>query len=517
MNFGKLTLALAALVLAGAMVGVVAAEGDGTLSTTIENDIGWLDSSVEPHEDVVRYGGNPSWVVEVDAGEVGTLESWAGESEERVIRAQNGERVLVSAPTEDVVDPALFGAGDGLYTLSYVQSVDYNMRVSMVEPVDPTGFEELGRVESFVTEGEFGAGKATDANTTTLSTARSNVGADGVAADGTGVTVAVVDTGLNYDSDLYGNRVVAGKDFVDDRGTIDASNGDYSAIADGNGHGSWVASAVAADPTDTSYTGIAPGADLVIARALDDDGGGETANIVDAVEWACTEQGTDIVVMSLGSPVYSESMDDQVTECATEFNTAVFIAAGNSGENPALMYLSSPADTPTTGTFAVGATTNELPSEASVASFSEVGPNDGITSVGHTVGETPDLAAPGMSLEAQVADESGTVKVRELSGTSMATPIAAGTFAVAMEADSTLQGDPAAVADRIEQSSARMPGGAENEVGHGMADAAGYADAVERDQTQVEARNDEAVSRDLFYESYSSSRIVKILTTGLGL
>ncbi|WP_165063659.1 S8 family peptidase [Paludisphaera rhizosphaerae] len=98
--------------------------------------------------------------------------------------------------------------------------------------------------------------------------------------DGTGLTVAVIDTGVNYnDADLGGgfgssNKVVAGYDFGD---------GDADPIATTSQHGTAVAGLIAG--SDANHLGVAPGADIVALKVTNSTNTADTNNIANALQW----------------------------------------------------------------------------------------------------------------------------------------------------------------------------------------------------------------------------------------
>ncbi|MGC5568980.1 S8 family peptidase, partial [Streptomyces sp. FR-108] len=108
--------------------------------------------------------------------------------------------------------------------------------------------------------------------------------------DGKGVRVAVLDTGVDANHDDLKGQVVAAKNFST---AADAS--------DKYGHGTHVASIVAGTGVKSAgkFKGVAPGAELLNGKVLDDDGYGEDSGILAGMDWAA-EQGADVVNLSLG-------------------------------------------------------------------------------------------------------------------------------------------------------------------------------------------------------------------------
>jgi serine protease len=219
------------------------------------------------------------------------------------------------------------------------------------------------------------------------------------------VTIAVVDQGVKYDhpdlTDQFGAN--KGRDFVDDDGDpypTDMSN-EY--------HGTHVAG-IASGTTDNG-TGIAgmSNSRLLSARALSPQGGGSTADIADAVQWAA-DQGADVINMSLGGGGYTNTMKNAVSY-ATSNGSLVVCAAGNDGSRG----VSYPAAYDET--VAVSA----LDQNENLADFSQYG-------------SKVDVAAPGVD----VLSAWTTSDYNRISGTSMACPAAAGVAALGKAVDSSL-------------------------------------------------------------------------------
>ncbi|WP_345512084.1 S8 family serine peptidase [Streptomyces yanii] len=194
---------------------------------------------------------------------------------------------------------------------------------------------------------------------------------------------------------------------------------------DGHGHGTHVADTVAGTGanSDGRYKGVAPGADLLIGKVLNNAGTGATSEILAGMDWA-VGQGADIVNMSLGAAVSAPGGDvlsEAVDALSDSSETLFVIAAGNSG--PGASTLGSPgiADSALT----VGA----VDKSDVLASFSSRGPRLGDNAV------KPDITAPGVGIVA--ARAKGTAMgtpvdehYTSANGTSMATPHVAGAAAV---------------------------------------------------------------------------------------
>ncbi|GGR56287.1 subtilisin family serine protease [Nocardioides luteus] len=232
--------------------------------------------------------------------------------------------------------------------------------------------------------------------------------------DGTGTTVAILDTGIDATHPDLDELVVDSRDFT--------GKGD---VGDGHGHGTHVASIIAGSGEGSAGArrGVAPGASLAIGKTLSDSGSGTDATVLAGMEWAATEVDADVVNMSLGSPdlagtdVLERAIDDLTAETGTLF----VVSASNDG--PGDQTLGSP------GTADSALTVAATDDADALAPFSSRGPRLGDFAI------KPDVSAPGVGIVA--ARASGTTMgspVDDLytsaSGTSMASPHVAGAAAI---------------------------------------------------------------------------------------
>lgn len=237
--------------------------------------------------------------------------------------------------------------------------------------------------------------------------------------DGDGVKVAVLDTGYDPKHADLANQVVASKNFVPGA-TVD----------DHFGHGTHVASILAGTGAASggSYSGVAPGADLMIGKVLDDSGSGPLSGIIKGMEWAANN-GARIVSMSLGYQAFPSGQKDPVVTALERLSTktgALFVvAAGNSG--PDRRTVLSP------GTATDALTVGAVDAQGALADFSSRGPrtDDGATK--------PEVTALGVDVIAARAANTSLGRdlsrwYTTLSGTSMATPYTAGAAAVLAQA-----------------------------------------------------------------------------------
>ncbi|MEU1839815.1 S8 family serine peptidase [Micromonospora chersina] len=226
--------------------------------------------------------------------------------------------------------------------------------------------------------------------------------------DGKGSTVAVLDTGVDTNHPDLTGKIRDAVSFVPGSDT-----------GDRRGHGTHVASTVAGTGAASGGTekGVAPGADLVIGKVLDDNGSGLNSWIIAGMEWAA--QHARVVNMSLGSQEPSDGTDPMaqaVERLTADTGTLFVIAAGNSyGEAT----IGSP------GAADAALTVAAVDGKDVRAAFSSQGPRFGDN------GLKPDISAPGVQiLAARAAQSPGTGSYVKMNGTSMATPHVAGAAAI---------------------------------------------------------------------------------------
>lgn len=217
---------------------------------------------------------------------------------------------------------------------------------------------------------------------------------------GSGITVAVIDTGITRVRDLYETKFVKGYDFVNDR----------EEAKDDNGHGTHVAGTIA-QATNNKYgvAGIAYEANLMPLKVLNSYGGGTVADIAEAIKFAA-DKGADVINMSLGGIGESQLMK-QAIDYAHRKGVAIVAAAGNENANGA----SYPARYP------------------HVIGVSAFGP-DGERAPYSNFGGGIDISAPGGSdagkILQETIDENGEGVFLGFQGTSMASPHVAGVTAL---------------------------------------------------------------------------------------
>jgi serine protease AprX len=291
-----------------------------------------------------------------------------------------------------------------------------------------------------------------------------DVAAAQFAQDGTGVGVAIIDSGVADHGDLHdasgASRVVYSQSFV----AGDATTPDKF------GHGTHVAGLIGgtgansgtANGYQAKYAGVAPNVNIINLRVLDQNGSGTDSQVIAAIQQAIALKDTyniRVINMSLGRPVFeSYTLDPvcQAVESAWQAGIVVVVAAGNRGRDNAMgthgfATIGAPANDPAVIT--VGATRTMGTAtrvDDAIASYSSRGP----TLVDHLV--KPDLVAPGNRLVSlrvagstldtkyssfEVAPLVGTPKYFRLSGTSMATPLVSGAVALMLQQNPGLTPD----------------------------------------------------------------------------
>ncbi|MFD5156987.1 S8 family serine peptidase [Streptomyces hawaiiensis] len=323
------------------------------------------------------------------------------------------------------------------------------------------------------------------------STAGMNVPGAWDTTTGTGVTVAVIDTGYVTHSDLAAN-IVGGYDFISDtavsvdgngRDSNPADPGDwYNANECGAGipastsswHGTHVAGTIAAATNNgKGVAGIAYGAKISPVRVLGKCGGYDS-DIIDAITWAsggsvsgvpANTNVAKVINMSLGGGGACSSATQSAINGAVNRGTSVVVAAGNENTNASS---SSPANCNNVITVAA---TNRAGSRASYSNY----------------GTVVDISAPGGETRTTTANgilstlNSGTKTPSSenytyYQGTSMATPHVAGLAALMKSANSALT--PAQIESAIKANARALPGTCSGGCGAGLADAAKTVQAV---------------------------------------
>ena len=257
-------------------------------------------------------------------------------------------------------------------------------------------------------------------------------------ATGAGVRVAVIDSGVDDEHPQLRGKVATGRDFL---------HGDASGRQDCVGHGTAVASLIAARPADgAGLRGLAPGATIVPVRVseqtdTEQQGDGEPvspARFATAIDWAVGEGGADVINMSLVMTADDSRVRDAVAR-AVNAGVIVVAAAGNHGRPDEANPRPYPASYPDViGVGAIGA--------------------NGVAGEFSQHGDYVDVMAPGKKVTFAVPGAGH----NQGDGTSYATPFVAATAALVTQRFPELT--PAQVARRIFATADPAPGGRRSEL-----------------------------------------------------
>jgi serine protease AprX len=224
--------------------------------------------------------------------------------------------------------------------------------------------------------------------------------------DGTGVVIAIIDTGLDPDHCDLSGKIVAWKDFV----------GNVTTPYDDNGHGTFIASCAAGQ---TDPKGVAPGASLMGVKVLNSSGAGSTDDVIAGIDWAVAN-GAEVINLSLGA-AGGDGTSPIAQECnwAVSQGVVVVTTAGSGGECKTIGTPGDATDVITVGTVGYDNT---------LASFSSKGP----TTDGRI---KPDCVAPGVNISA--ADAGTPCSDTTMSGTSLSSALVSGVCALILDRNSS--------------------------------------------------------------------------------
>jgi serine protease len=207
---------------------------------------------------------------------------------------------------------------------------------------------------------------------------------------GQGVVVAILDTGVSCSLSDSAVKCGGGQSFANDSSSDDTE--------DRHSHGSHVAGTVAqATNNGLGTVGLAYCASIMPVKVLTDEGFGSNEGISEGIRWA-TDNGANVINMSLGGPFPSDVIEDAVNY-AHDHGVSVICAAGNSG---------GPVGFP--AAFDNSIAVSALDKNDNLAHFSSRGPQVAISAAGVDV------------LQQTIGGDDGKGEFKKFSGTSMSSP-----------------------------------------------------------------------------------------------
>ena len=319
-----------AALVAGLLVAPPAlADGDAPIPLGTASELGVEVPTPADTLDAAETAIPGRWLVEVDGAP--TLRGGSASSNSRAQKQvhERAEAAEISMEIEETFVAGWNGMSvsmsdadvDKLRGVSGVRAVYPVLEVEMPKPVDAAPDDVYGNAMTGVDQLQK---------------------VDGLS--GEGVTVAVIDSGIDYNhpdfggsgkndqtADFPGDRVVGGHDFVGDAydsgAGIPVSPDAYP--DDCGGHGSHVAGIIGADG---EVLGVAPSVDLLSYRVFGCDGSSSTEVILAAMEQAM-EDGADVVNMSLGASfvTWQDYPTAQMSDVMSANGVTMVISAGNEG------------------------------------------------------------------------------------------------------------------------------------------------------------------------------------------
>jgi len=291
--------------------------------------------------------------------------------------------------------------------------------------------------------------------------------------NGSGVTVAVIDTGIDTDHPEFAGRISewsynATEDKIVKNYTAPSGGYDWSLIEDEQGHGTAVTGVIAASMNSYEVVGIAPEVNVIVIKAECDESGAfeRTSDLVFGIYYAI-ERDVKVINMSFGSPVNAFG---EATQLATDSDIICVAAAGNE----ATSMLTYPAADP--NVIGVGALENNGWELASYSNY----------------GENVNVVAPGTTYTTAMGG-----KYKTMNGTSFASPVVAA--AVALHSQSNYNYEFATVTEILYASSVDLGDPGEDFFyGYGALDISAFV-TEERGTVTFEMLTDELENEDAVF------------------
>ncbi|HWN98101.1 MAG TPA: S8 family peptidase [Blastocatellia bacterium] len=291
--------------------------------------------------------------------------------------------------------------------------------------------------------------------TTGANIARNYGNASTGSIDGSGVGIAILDSGVYANHESFSDeRVICQRDFTGEGRTDDPY-----------GHGTVVASMAAGGSNGGNYTGIAPGAKIISLRVLNGEGVGRTSDAIAGIDWCISNKAyynIRVLNLSLGAIAVDSYVNDPLCRAvrrAANAGIVVCVAAGNAGKdsdgNKIYGGIHSPGIEPSAITVGAANTfATDGRSDDVIATYSSRGPTRGFYTTANGVRHydnllKPDLVAPGNKILGAMSPNNYLVttypalnannssnarrKMMYLSGSSVASPVVAGAAALLIE------------------------------------------------------------------------------------
>ena len=274
---------------------------------------------------------------------------------------------------------------------------------------------------------------------------------------GAGVRIGIVDTGVHLSQEDLAGKVVAQTSCIGSGGNPAACSGSGQ---DDNGHGTHVSGIAAAyKDNGRGIAGVAPDAQLVVAKALDSNGDGDSADVAAGIAWV-VQHGARVVNLSLGESglagtLFTDSTFTDAVNAAYAAGAVPVVASGNSR----FLIFGGSANSGNLNAVVVGAT---QPGGSPASYSSAIGSAKwGVMAPGGAgSGDANDV----ISTYWNPNDPSSTNSYAYLAGTSMATPHVSGLVALLLA-----EGLPRdAAIQQVLTTSAAIPGCAASTCGHGL-------------------------------------------------
>ena len=331
---------------------------------------------------------------------------------------------------------------------------------------------------------------------------------------GAGILIALIDTGVRLDhADLSGRLWNGGAEYPNHGYDFYYHDNDPS---DDWGHGTHVAGTICGTGASGSQTGIAPSATIMALKAFNSEGVGEETHWVAAMQFAL-EHDADLMNMSLGRPQPNAAQKLIMRQACDNTLAAGVVVAACAGNLRQMQFMVpvpnniyTPGDCPpphlhedqlvnaggTSCIICVGAVNYNN----TIAPFSSEGPSQwtdvaAYNDYPYTAGSTtaiglirPDICAPGVQIKS--LDYNTTNGYTLMDGTSMATPLVAGTIAMMLSKNHELT--PAQIDEILERTAVKLTEHKSNDFGSGLLDALAAVNAVDYDAVS-EARNEAKV------------------------